>query len=56
MRYFEICAEVWPNTRGATSVGCPEKSSEEGDKVDFEELYNDGCAAAETSFFRSRFD
>ncbi|GFZ09517.1 AT hook motif DNA-binding family protein [Actinidia rufa] len=41
IRYFEICAEVWPDTSGATNAGCLERSSEEGDKVDFEELYSD---------------
>ncbi|GFZ19172.1 hypothetical protein Acr_27g0009110 [Actinidia rufa] len=49
-------SEVWPDTSGASSTGCPEKSSEEGDKVDFEELYIDGGAAAEMSLFHSRFD
>ncbi|GFY95439.1 hypothetical protein Acr_10g0008240 [Actinidia rufa] len=38
-RYFEICAEVCPDMSGATSAGCPVRSSKEGDK---EELYSDG--------------
>ena len=36
-----MCVEVWPNTSVATSVGCPIKNSEEGDKADFEKLYRD---------------
>ncbi|GFZ09235.1 hypothetical protein Acr_20g0010430 [Actinidia rufa] len=47
-RYFEICAKVWPDTSGATSIGCPERSSKEGDQVDFEELYSNERGDAET--------
>ncbi|GFZ16793.1 hypothetical protein Acr_26g0000630 [Actinidia rufa] len=39
-RCFEIYAEVWPDTNGATSAGCPEKSSKEGYKVDLEKLFS----------------
>ncbi|GFZ09248.1 hypothetical protein Acr_20g0010560 [Actinidia rufa] len=35
------CVEVWPDTSGATSAGCLKRSSEEGDKVDFEKLNSD---------------
>ncbi|GFY86360.1 hypothetical protein Acr_04g0010980 [Actinidia rufa] len=52
-RYFEIYMEVWPNPSGATSAECLERSLDEGDKVDFEELYSDGCSAAEMSLFCS---
>ncbi|GFZ04974.1 hypothetical protein Acr_17g0005460 [Actinidia rufa] len=40
--------EVWPDTSGATSARCLEKSSEEGDQVNFEELYSKGRDNAET--------
>ena len=32
------------------------RMSEEGDKVNFEELYNDECDDVKMSLFRSRFD
>ncbi|GFY96248.1 hypothetical protein Acr_11g0005540 [Actinidia rufa] len=55
-RCFGICTEVWPDTSGATSAGCPWRSSEEGDQVVFEKLYNEGRGDAEASLFCSRFD
>ncbi|GFY85778.1 hypothetical protein Acr_04g0005160 [Actinidia rufa] len=33
-KYFEKCAEVWPDKSDATSAGCLWKSSEERDRVD----------------------
>ncbi|GFS42112.1 hypothetical protein Acr_00g0078160 [Actinidia rufa] len=42
-RCFGICAKVWPDSSGATSTRCPDRSSEEGDQVDFEELRRDGA-------------
>ncbi|GFZ14593.1 hypothetical protein Acr_24g0007830 [Actinidia rufa] len=55
-RCFGICTEVWPDTSGATSAGCPERSSDEGDQVDFEKLYSEGRGDVEASLFHSRFD
>ncbi|GFS42430.1 hypothetical protein Acr_00g0079830 [Actinidia rufa] len=46
-------------TRKATiaqSAGCPKRSSEEGDQVDFEKLYSEGRSDAKMSLFHYRFD
>ena len=51
-----MCVEVWPNTSSAISAGYPERNSKEGDKVNFEELYNNGRDNIEMSLFCSQFD
>ena len=51
-----MCVEVCLNTSSVISAGCLVLSSEERDKVNFEELYNNWRDDAETSLFRSQFD
>ncbi|GFZ08885.1 hypothetical protein Acr_20g0006930 [Actinidia rufa] len=41
------------DTSGATSAGCPQRSSKEGDQVDFEKLHSEGRSDAKRTPMRS---
>ena len=55
--WYNQCRSLVKNLENETKLILKSYTAvKEGGKIDFEELYNDGHAAAEMSLFCSRFD